>query len=205
MADRFNANSNIGISFSYKTGANWILGLGGEFIFGPQPKETSMLDHLKTSAGYIIGTNGEYADIRLYERGFSIDLTIGKIFPLFGPNKNSGILFRAGPGFLQHRIRIEDPNNVVPQLDGDYKKGYDRLTNGPEISTFLGYVYLGNRKLINFWIGGQLNVGFTMNRRSYNFDTRSNDPTHRTDILLGIKGGWILPLYKKMPDPFYYH
>ena len=43
-----------------------------------------------------------------------------------------------GGGFMQDKISINDVNGNIPQLDGAYAKGYDRLTNGVFATQFMG-------------------------------------------------------------------
>jgi hypothetical protein len=62
----------------------------------------------------------------------------------------------------------------------------------------------GNRRRVNFFIGIEAVQAFTKNRRSFNFDTRSSDDSERSDRLLGLKAGWIIPLYKKVPNAYYF-
>jgi len=204
LAKRFYPNSSIGGSYLFKTKKNWFIGADGFFIFRDKIKETGVLDSISTPDGSIIDGNGNYADVRLYERGFYIGLKLGKMFPVWGPNKNSGIVILCGPGFLQHKIRIENPGNEAPQVDGDYKKGYDRLTNGFALNEFIGYMYLGSRKLINFYAGIDLTQAWTKNRR-FNFDLMDTDNSKRFDILSGITIGWVIPIYRRSPNKYYYH
>ena len=110
-----------------------------------------------------------------------------------------------GIGFLQHKKRIEVTGNVVPELTRDYRKGYDRLSNGPAITQFIGYHYLSNRRLINFFGGFEAIAALTKNRRGYNYDTMEYDNKQRFDLLYGIRFGWIIPLYKKKPKEFYFY
>lgn len=205
LSKRFVSNNAIGLGFLYKTRKNWILGADGFFMFRDTIKETSILDSITTSDGNIIDGNGIFADVQLYERGFHMGLKAGKLIPVWGPNKNSGIILLGGVGLLQHKIRIENKDNTASQIIGDYKKGYDRLTNGLALSQFIGYMYLGNTKLVSFYAGVEIVEAFTQNRRSYNFDLMGPDNTKRMDMLYSIKVGWIIPLYKRSPDPFYYN
>jgi len=108
------------------------------FIFGSTIKYDSLFHLIKTSGDYIIDGDGMYADVRTYQRGYTLMGKAGKIFSIFNDNPNSGLLVMIGGGFMQHKIRIENPGNTVPQLKGDYKKGYDKLTNGPALSQFIG-------------------------------------------------------------------
>ncbi len=205
LSERFLSDNAIGLGYLYKTRKNWFFGADGFFMFRDTIKETGILDSITTSDGNIIDGNGTFAEVHLYERGFHIGFEAGKLFPVWGPNQNSGIIVMGGMGLLQHKIRIENRDNTASQITGDYKKGYDRLTNGLALSQFIGYMYLGNSKLVSFYAGIEIIEAFTQNRRSYNFDLMGPDNTKRMDLLYTIKVGWIIPLYKRSPDAFYYN
>jgi hypothetical protein len=205
LADRFGVNSTIGPGFLIKTEKNWLFGVDVNFIFGNRMKEDSLLQNLLTSDGYVIDQQGQYADLNLFERGFYTSFKFGKIIPIFGSNINSGLMLLAGGGYLQHKIRIEVANNSAPQLNGDYKKGYDRLTDGFQLNQFLGYMHIGDSKLANFFVGLEFVESWTMNRRSMNFDEGRRDDKKRLDLLYGIKVGWIIPFRRRMPKDFYYY
>lgn len=117
-------------------------------------------------------------------------------------NPNSGFIFSVGPGFLQHKIRIESD---AAALKGVYKKGYDRLSNGFAVMESLGYLFLSNKRLVNFYIGMTSVQAWTKNRRGFNYDTGKEDDKMRLDIMTGFKIAWILPLYKKVPDEYYFY
>jgi hypothetical protein len=151
----------------------------------------------------VIGADGLVADVRVYERGYQFSAAFGKIFPVSKLNPNSGIMLMAGPGFMQHKIRIESIGNTAPQINEDYRKGYDRLSNGFELREFIGFVSFGNRQLVNFYAGIELIQAFTENRRDHTFDNPSLAGQKRTDLMYGFKVGWIIPFYKKKPKEFY--
>ncbi len=203
LAQRFGINSNVGASFIFKTRSNWLIGIEGNFLFGSDIKEDGIFDSIKTSDGQIINIYGEYAKVLLTERGFFIGAKIGKLFPVFGSNPNSGIMVNASCGLLQHKIRIENDGNNALQIIDDYTKGYDRLTNGIAISEFIGYMHLSKNHLVNLYAGFEFYQAWTKNRRDFNFDTMEKDARDRKDFLYSFKFGWIIPLYKKMPDKFY--
>ncbi len=205
MAKRFGNSSSVQLNLDFKTQKQWIFGINGTYFFGKDIKEAGIFDSISTPDGYIISQSGEFADVRLYERGFTISVTAGRLFALNIPNPNSGIVFNIGLGFMQHKIRIETIGNNVPQLTTTYKKGYDRLSNGLLLSENLGYLYLSNNRLANFYIGFECMQGFTKSRRSFDFDLMKQDTQKRLDILYGGKITWILPLYKKAPQAFYYY
>jgi len=205
MADRFGDNYNAGGFLNYKFANNWLIGLDGYFLFADKIKENGILDSISTKDGFIIGESGEYAKVYLYERGFQFLLKAGRLFPVIGPNKNSGILITAGAGILQHKIRIDVDKDDVPELSKEYKKGYDRLTNGLAITENISYMHCGNRRLLNFMIGLECTQAFTQNRRDYNFDERKKDTRQRLDLLYGVKVCWFFPLYKHAATSYYYY
>jgi len=196
LAGRFGDN------FSAGTGAelisskgNWLLGADFSYHFGSQVKE-DVLASLRTPEGAIIGNDRAFANIELRERGFYAGAHIGKLIGLGLPNPRSGIRLTLGAGLLQHKIRIQnDPLSGVPQLDNNYKKGYDRLSNGLAFTGFIGYQVLSMDKRVNFFGGFEFTQASTMSRRDFNFDTRSKDESKRNDLLYGIRVGWVIPVY----------
>jgi hypothetical protein len=205
LADRFGNNSMLGLNFQYKTKNNWMFGAGGGFIFGSDIKEDTILKAIATPGGTVITNVGTGAEIYQYQRGYMFTASVGKLIPAFGPNKNTGFVISVGGGFINHKIRIEVADNNVYALSKDYKTGYDRKTNGPCITEFFGYRYMGNRKLLNFFVGAEFTQGFTQNRRPYNFDQMGPDNTKRIDLLYSFKFGWVLPLYRRDPGTYFYN
>ncbi|MFZ4401587.1 MAG: hypothetical protein ACOYO1_16260 [Bacteroidales bacterium] len=206
MAKTYGNNSSIGTSASIKTKANWILGADFNFIFGNDVKlYDQIVNSIAPADGNVIARDGTFTDIKMFERGFYTAIKLGKIIPVFKSNPNSGLLLMGSAGYLQHNIRIEVDNNNTPQLMDDYAKGYDRLSSGFAISEFIGYIYLSDRKLTNFFAGIEFTQGWTKSLRDYNFDTRQKDSNQKYDSFFGIKIGWIFPLYKRSPEKFYYN
>lgn len=204
MSDRFGWNSNVGSGFSLKTKNNLLFNLSGYFLFGDQIEENEILDNLRTQREAILGIDGKYAEIRLFERGYHIAAGIGKLYPWIGPNANSGVLFMLHAGFLQHKIKIDAIGNTVPTLNEEYKKGYDRLSNGLAFTQSVRYMHIPHRSFFNFYAGLEITEGFTKNRRSYNFDTMTADEDSRLDILLGARFGIIIPINRKAAEFYYY-
>jgi hypothetical protein len=205
MAKRFGINSNLGGSFLFKNKKNWIGGIEFNYIFGNVIKEDTILKMISTSENGIISDQGVYADVKQFERGYYTNIKLGKIFTFNKPNPNSGIMVLASVGFIEHKIRTEVADNMAQQLKGDYKKGYDRLTNGIDISEFIGYIYMGNNRLVSFYAGIEFTQAWTQSRRDWDFDRMAPDKTKRYDTLYGIKIGWIIPLYRKASKGGYYY
>jgi hypothetical protein len=205
MAERFGYNSNVGGGFKVKTRNNWLMGADFGYIFGNQIKNKSeILSGIATEDGFLIDGGGKLIDVFFYERGFTVSAQFGKIIPVLSPNPNSGITITVGAGLMQHKIKLEDTDNSAPQIKGEYKKGYDKLTNGFSLNEFVGYTYFGNNRLLSFFAGFEFVQGFTQSRRSYDFNLGAPDTQKRIDLQYGIKIGWIVPLYKRKPKGYYF-
>lgn len=204
MSERFGWNNNLGFSAAVKFASNYQIGLEGGFIFGDQVIDRSMLHEITTSNGVIVNQDGEPASILLFERGYTIMAVVGKLIPVAGPNPNSGILLKFGGGYMRHKVLIQSQNDVVPALEGEYGKGYDRLSAGPMAMLYAGYQNLSNNRYLNFSIGFEMDLGFTGSLRPYDLDRGKADTDRRFDGLNGIRLGWILPIYHARDDRQYY-
>jgi len=204
LATRFGSNSSIGGGFLVKTKSNWLIGVEGNFQFGSTVKnQDSLLVTISTPEGFIIDANGRFADIILYERGYSFYGEFGKLFPWIGPNPNSGFTFLIGGGYLQNKIRIHNPDNTAPQLWGDYKKGYDKLNGGFALTASVGYLFLSNTRLLNFSLAFEFIQAWTQSKRTVDFDTGKPDPKHLSSRFYGVKVTWNIPLYRRTPKEYY--
>jgi hypothetical protein len=204
LAKRFGSNSSIGGGFMFKTKSNWLIAFEGNYLFGETVKNgDSLLRNIVNSDGFVINQNGYYAEIAFAERGFTAFGKFGKVFRILSPNPNCGPLVMAGIGYLQNKIRIHDGDNSAPQVQGDYKKGYDRLNSGLALSGNIGYLYLGESRLLNFTIDVEFIQAWTKSRRDYDFDTGKPDKNSYSSQFYGIRVKWIIPLYKRKPKDFY--
>mgnify|MGYP001365760353 FL=1 len=104
-----------------------------------------------------------------------------------------------------HKIRIENENNTIPQLNKQYLKYYDRLTVGFLTKQDVGYHHMSNNKLVNFSIGIEAIEGFTKGMRDYQIDLMGPYLESRLDIYLGIRAGWVFPVFRQTPNDFYYN
>jgi len=207
LSNRFGLMNHLGILAGYKTKQNWFFGFDNNFIFGNQIKENNILNHLKDSYGNITDVNGNIAIVPLFIRGFNTNLAIGKVIPIFSPNLNSGIFIHGGLGYFAYKILIESNSQVIPQIELDYKKGYDRLTLGLNTHQFIGYSYMSNNGFINWYLGFYAQQGFTKNQRNIFFDQPATlvSKSLRKDFSYGVKIGWYIPFYKRKPKEFYYN
>jgi hypothetical protein len=204
MADRFGPNLEAGGSFMYKTRKNWLIGAEFNYGFGRNVKE-NVLTQLTNPDGFVVDNEGYPADIRVTERMMGIHVSFGKIFKVLNPNPNSGIMVSVGVGYLQHKINLYDAQRKLAAIKGDLAYGLDRLSSGLSLSQFVGYMFLSENRMANFYFGFDCYQGFTTSVRKVNYDTGLPDTRKRLDVLTGFRVGWILPLYKKKPAEYYYN
>ncbi len=210
MAVRFGNSFRLGAGIKVKTKNNWIFGAEHVFIVGGTVKEPGLLQNLYTSNGGIINLFGEEVSPGIFQRGYMSGVQVGKILPYLKTNPNSGLTVATGLGFMQYKINLFDQNNNIgplskePNLGVDYKKGYDRLTNGVYLKQFVGYTHYSDNKLINFVTGLDFTYGFNRGRRDYLFDVQKPGNEKRNDLLLGFNFTWVVPMYKKNVEETYY-
>jgi len=204
LLDRFGPNSSIGLSCFFEKENGIFYELNGNYIFGRTVKDSLILEGISTDIGAIIATDGNYANVLLYERGFNTHIMLGYVFRQLN-NNQSGFYLSAGPGFFQHKIRIETRNEDIPQLTDEYKKGYDKLTSGLSTKWIFDYRYFSKKGRFQCYAGIELIYAFTKNRRTYLFNKMQyTDQTLRRDILLGIRTGIIIPINRRNTEEFHY-
>ncbi|HKL39788.1 MAG TPA: hypothetical protein VJ894_03865 [Cryomorphaceae bacterium] len=204
MAELYGTNFNIGFSYAYKTKKNVLIGTDFLFLFGDNVNNPQDIARgLRTSSGQIIGITGQFILPIIQQRGFTGGFYVGKVFPIFGPNPNSGLEIRLGVQYLEHRTWIELRQDEYPPLEGEYRKGYDRKRAGIATNQFIGYRHFSNNRYANFFIGLDFYQGFTTDYRSYNVDQMEETNGDYFDMLMGLRLGWALPVYKRYADKFY--
>jgi hypothetical protein len=204
MADRWGFNNQIGLDLTNKYKNNMTVGLNAGFIFGNQLRQPEIFAGLLNEFGTITGTAGTPADILFLMRGVVGHVSAGYVWNRFGNNPNSGFWFSGGLGYMMHKIRIESLYDNVPQLQGDYKKGYDKLTMGVSSRQFIGYLYQADARLVKFYAGLEFIQGVTQNVRTYNFDTGGREDELRFDVMYGLKFGLVMPISQRTRGEYYY-
>ncbi len=207
MAKRFGLSYRVGPAVLYKTTSNWLFGAKFDFILGGTIKEDSLMinirDKYSATSGALyefLNNSGSRIGIPVYERGYAVGLSAGRIISFYKDQPDNGLILLTTIGFIQHKLNIYDKDKVVNQLQGNYIKGYDRLTNGSFIEQYAGYAFFSNNKLVNFTLGIDALFGFTKGRRDYLFDVMRPDTKQRLDILYGIRGGWFIPMFKRKSE-----
>jgi len=205
LVNRYGYINLVGFGVGYKMRNNWFMQTDASFLFGSQVKVPGLLNGITDSYGNITDVNGSPATVSVLCRGVSANIQAGKIIPLSAFQRNAGLMVHLGAGYLNHRIKIETQDQVVPMIELDYKKGYDRLTTGIGMMQFIGYAYIPRYSFYNFYAGIYCIQGITKERRTVYFD-QPNQPVstkNRLDILVGLKVGWFIPFYSTQKDYYY--
>jgi hypothetical protein len=204
MVNRYGTNLAVGTQFLYKTRRNFIYGFEVNYLFGQNVKE-DVLSSLKTPEGYVVDNTGFPADLRITERAVTVHGVIGKVFRFGSTNANSGLMVNIGVGVLQHKIHFYDAQRNVAAIKDERAYGYDRLSAGLSFTQFLGYLFMSENRMLNFYVGIDCYQSFSKSLRELNYDTTLPDTERRLDVLTGLRIGWALPLYKKKPNDYYYN
>jgi len=205
LAERYGDNSSIGCFLFTEKKNNLFYAIQGNYIFGNNVKDSMLFNNINTLTGAIIGSDGRYVNINLMQRGFDIHFMMGYALH---PNISdlSGFYFSGGIGFLQHKIFIDTKNQNIPQLNEEYKKGYDRLSNGISTKWETIYKYYSPNGKFQMYSGINITLAYTKNRRPYLFDQMqytSNDMN--LDKLIGVSFGIIIPIQRRNEEKFHYY
>lgn len=204
LADRFGGGKSVNLSWEILAPSRIFFGIEGGVFFGSEVHEPDLGINLINSSGTVTGASGFPAVVDPSFFGYKVQLNLGKTWQV----ADSGSWMwvgKVGLGFIEHKIAFDISMEEVPQLTGEYVKGYDRLTNGIATEFYFGLLHLDENRLKNFYVGGQLLLASTGERRAFNFDTQTPPNESRFDVLFGIKAGWVLPIYRTPKDIYYYN
>ena len=204
LSERYSTGANLSISGHYRNKHNIFWGIGFEQLFGYRIKDSLLLGDLRNEHGMLIDANGLPAAVMITGTGFVLSAKAGYLITP-ASSKNKGIMFMQSFGFIEHRIKYGFQNAEVPGLNGEYIKGYDFLTNGLLSSSFLGYAFFGNEGKFNFSAGIEYSLGFTQNRRDWNFSKMEKEDISRLDQLLSLKFFLSFTFYSKDAESYHYY
>lgn len=201
LRKEFGDNLSIGADFGIKTKNNWSVDFGFKYHFSGKFDSLIGEDLFKyiASDGNFFTENGLPMKLNVDFRGLNFQLQAGKVIPVSQKFRNSGIWVKLGIGVMQHYLHIKTNQNEIPSLTNEYKKGYDRLTLGFTLNQFIGYMHLTKKNLLCFYGGIEFSEIFAKRQREYDFNLMGKDNSKLFESMIGIKVGWIIPLYKHDP------
>ncbi len=203
----FKPNLGVGTGVTVKTNRNWTFEVNFNYMFGSNLRDTTaaFLGDMVDEYGRVVDGNGLTSTLYFEGRYWSFGAGVGKVIPV-SRWRNSGIWVRFGISYFGHKIRINDYDHQVPQLSGDYLKGYDHRSGGVAMNQFVGYLFIQKNRLLNFYGGFEFWEIWSKPNRNYVFNEGpTQDMPLKFSGLVGIKIGWNIPLYeKKEVTTFYY-
>lgn len=197
LQERYNNFASIGLSALYKTKSNFLFGAEYDWYFGDGVNEVGTFSAITTEFGQIIDADGNYSVVRLNIKGNYATGNFGYLINLPSDEKNSGILIMLGAGLMQHKIDIVSSQVKIPQINGEYEKGYDKLAYGFATKQYIGYQYLTQKNRYHLRAGVEFNQGFTQGRRTWDFNANAPGTAKRNDGTIALKVGIIVPVYTK--------
>lgn len=205
LAITFGNSSAVGGAYFFETANNIFYGFEGNYLFGDNVKDSTLFDNISTLTGSIIGADGHYANINLFQRGFDAYLFAGYAFH-FKESSLSGFYVSQGVGYLQHKIFIDTKNQNIPQLNEEMKHGYDRFSNGFSSKLSVNYKYYSKSGKFQIGTGINYTMAYTKTQRTYDFSNNEYYSNKRKwDNLLGFKAELIIPIRRKNEEKFHYY
>ena len=200
LKSRFTNFSAIGLGVDYKFKNNFMIGLDYDWMFSNKINEVGTFSEITSTSEQIIDKNGDFSVIQLNMKGHLSTVNFSYLLNLVKDEPNSGLVVTLGSGLMLHRIDIISSQVTIPQLNGEYEKGYDKLTYGLATKQFVGYQYSVQKNKYRFRVGVEFNQGFTQGRRTWDFNANASGLDKRFDTTTAFKFGIIVPVYTKDAD-----
>ncbi len=193
LGDRFPSFSTFPGEVYYKTKKDLTFGFSYQRFLGNRVRIDSLYGGILGASQMIFDNEGFPAQIRYYMRGYMLQGHVGKLFSMKPEWQHSRIELKLGFGIMQHKIRTKFDQGKLPQLEGEYASGYDRLTNGALFSQSIIFHYL-NTETVSIFAGINFGQALTKNRRSWDYSLMRQDPSLRKDFFIGASAGILIPI-----------
>jgi len=197
----------IGGGIQYQTKKKWIMGLEGGYFFGNGVKKDPV-ENLRTADGNIIGSDGSDASFKVFQRGTNLPaLRFGKTFNVWNSEKNNslgGLTALAGVSWFRHWTYIQDISKKTAQFSDEYRKGYQRLSGGPALSAWIGYLYLPESNKLNLHLEAGFTKSFTKSQQ-YNFVENLPAGAKRNDSFFQIRLRICFIVKSRSEETVYYY
>ncbi|MBL7812754.1 MAG: hypothetical protein JNL57_11070 [Bacteroidetes bacterium] len=193
LGQRYPHFAGIPVAAYLKTSSNLTFGIDFMNFLGSKVNTTGLLQGINGSSGNVLDQNGFPTVIRYYMRGYTLTGTAGKLFKVNNKNPQLKLQTQFGLGFMQHKTRMQLDAGRSPQVEGEYQEGYDRLTNGLQLTQTLRLHYV-NTETLSVFAGVDLSQGFTRNQRNWDYGFGNREPGRRLDTYFGISAGILIPI-----------
>ena len=205
FAELFENNPSIGTSFFIEKENNFFYGIEANYLFGNNINNESMiLNGITNNDGSITASDGYYANINFSRSGFSSNIFAGYAIHLNKTNL-SGVYFSFGTGYINQKIQIDTKNENIPQLNEEYKKGYDSANDGIFGKISINYKYYSKKGGIQISTGLFNSFARVKRLNSYLFNENNNDDSFHFGSTFGFNIGLIIPVSKINQEEFHYY
>ena len=202
-----------GINALYKYKSNWLVTLDGNLWFGSNNLlyRKERMGSIYTHDSIVLGSNGTDAAVTANNRGFSMQVGFGKIFPIMpSKNPNSGILARLSGGYMRQQTIFMPYQEHAPQVEGDYALLYDHQRHGAMLTEALGYWFMSNNtNLLNLYVSFEVSQCWSRSTRDYTIDhylgLQGKDNNRYFDLIYSLKLCWMFPLKGKTSHDYYFY
>ena len=116
----YGPSSSLGLEYT-KSLKSHFFSVDCNYEFGNKINDSLILENITTNNNELISSDGSFANILLYKRGFFSHFSIGKIVKT-GKSQKTGFYPSIGVGYSQSKILIETRNQNIPFLSDEYKK-----------------------------------------------------------------------------------
>lgn len=199
----YGPSSSVGLEYT-KNLKSYFFSVDCNYEFGNKINDSLILENIATNNNQIISSDGSFANILLYKRGFFSHISIGKIVKS-GKSKKTGFYPLFGIGYSQSKILIETRNQNIPFLNDEYKKGYDKKRGGFSTKLGLDFRYFNSKNNWQFIIGSELIHSLTKNYRNYFYSDQSfSNNNLKSDLLFSLKFGLIVQVNRTNNEKFHY-
>ena len=205
FSELFGNNPSIGTTFFIEKENNFFYGIEADYLFGNNIKNESLiLSSITNNDGSVVASDGYYANINFSRSGFSSNIFAGYAIHLNKTNL-SGVYFSLGAGYINQKILIDTKNENIPQLNEEYKKGYDDANDGIFGKISINYKYYSKKGGIQISTGLFNSFARVKRLNSYLFNENNNDDSFHFGSTFGFNLGLIIPVSKINQEEFHYY
>lgn len=207
LAQDYGAYGEVGGGMHILNKHRWIFGMEGSYFFGNGVKKDPV-PNLRNSDGTIAGTNGSDAVFKVFQRATSLPIIrFGKVFPAsvnFSKRNLGGFSVLAGGSWVRHWTYIQDLSKKTPQFTEQYRIGYDRLSGGPSVGIWVGFLSIPAYHKLNFHFEMGYQHAFTT---SYRYDFAYSTPAgqKRQDGLFQLRFKICFTSKSRSEETVYYY
>jgi hypothetical protein len=209
LRNRFGNHLHATAGYNLVFPSHWTLGVEASYGFGRNVKQDP-LSSLRDANGDIIAKDGSLSTTDITESVTMLPtVKFGRVFVLKKrvktPDWEHGLLVNVGYSWIQYKYGLNNVSRDVAQLDGDRKKGYDRLASGPGGLAELTYFLQSPKGSYGVFFKGQYYYGVSQSRRVYDYNYQRATTGVMPVSALILQIGFALTFYRLDENDYFYY